>query len=183
MSDEGLPPSLICITCGLAPAKMGMNCNGCYNWAGEGPGDDVSVPLDLPGTDDDLGTDTGNVDDPGPDPDPDPDPVGSDDGSDGNGRVEVLGDEFSDDHHIFPQAFGPWFAARGIDIHDYCVPMLDGFHSLLHSAGWNQEWQHFKENNPNATSDQVEKFAVRLMDSWGMIDDDDFQLRRWKRRP
>jgi hypothetical protein len=151
----------------------------------ESPGDDLDDPydrpdpLDEPPDEDDLYYSPGDE----TTSDSGPDPSDNDDNSDDAGGVQVLEGEDSDDHHIFPQAFREWFEdpARGINIDNYCVPALDAFHSLLHSAGWNQEWEHFiKVENPNATRYEIQDFAARMLDSWGMRDGDDFQLRRWK---
>ncbi len=66
-------------------------------------------------------------------------------------------------HHLFPQAkdLAPWFAARGIKIHEYTMPIPVRRHWRIHGPGpnggmWNEAWRQFI-NGPgrNASREEI----------------------------
>jgi hypothetical protein len=40
-------------------------------------------------------------------------------------------------HHVFPQEERAWFAARGVDVDNYCVNISEDQHYALHKLDWN----------------------------------------------
>jgi hypothetical protein len=62
-------------------------------------------------------------------------------------------------HHIFPQKFGDFFEAAGIDIHDaqYLEWWEAGSH-LKNSAGYNKLWEQFFEAGPKSR-DEILQFG------------------------
>jgi uncharacterized lipoprotein (TIGR02269 family) len=57
-------------------------------------------------------------------------------------------------HHLFPQAgdLAPWFKSRGINIHDYTMPIPEYLHRRIHGGGpfgglWNDAWRQFIRAN------------------------------------
>jgi len=81
-------------------------------------------------------------------------------------------------HHIFPQAFRSQFKRIGIDIDKFTLKIPPELHSFLHAQGdrafpggiWNSAWDDFFKMNPNATVDDVYKFAAEQMTKYGLSD-------------
>jgi hypothetical protein len=85
-------------------------------------------------------------------------------------------------HHIFPQRFREWFAARGINIDQYTVTLSRGTHlGGVHGRGgyvgpgnttlpgqWNSLWDDFIRANQGATAKEIYQFAGQLMDDFGL---------------
>ncbi len=81
-------------------------------------------------------------------------------------------------HHIFPQQFRSWFSQQGLkNIDDYTVPLehwqthIKGVHGkgLRNMPGrWNQQWQQFMKNNPNANPSQIFKQAEDMLHRFGL---------------
>lgn len=82
------------------------------------------------------------------------------------------------DHHIFPRQFRNFFSQRGVNIDDFTITVE---HQITHLRGihgrgnmgqfpgrWNQRWQEFIDNNPNATAKDIYDFGGRLMDEFGL---------------
>jgi len=79
-------------------------------------------------------------------------------------------------HHLFPQRadLANEFARRGIDIHQYTMVLPENVHQRLHRGGprggqWNQEWENFFRENPNATREQVFRHAGALIHRHGLV--------------
>jgi uncharacterized lipoprotein (TIGR02269 family) len=73
-------------------------------------------------------------------------------------------------HHIFPQApdLAPWFKLKGIDIHQYTIPIPVHLHRYIHSNGarggmWNEAWREFRESNGNAPAEEIFRHAGQLI--------------------
>ncbi|TSC23091.1 TIGR02269 family lipoprotein [Corallococcus sp. Z5C101001] len=73
-------------------------------------------------------------------------------------------------HHIFPQAqdLARWFKARGIDIHQYTIPIPVHVHRRIHGGGpkgglWNEAWREFSKANRSATPPEIFKHAGELI--------------------
>lgn len=78
-------------------------------------------------------------------------------------------------HHIFPQQqeLAEWFYSKGINIHDFTLPLPKSFHAWLHSGAprggqWNEAWRQFKNKNPDAEQPEIWKFAGELMTRFGV---------------
>jgi uncharacterized lipoprotein (TIGR02269 family) len=73
-------------------------------------------------------------------------------------------------HHIFPQAtdLARWFKSKGIDIHQYTLPIPRDVHVRIHSGGarggaWNEAWREFMNANGGAPKEEVFKHAGELI--------------------
>ncbi|MCP3058648.1 TIGR02269 family lipoprotein [Myxococcus sp. K38C18041901] len=73
-------------------------------------------------------------------------------------------------HHIFPQAkdLAEWFKGRGINIHDYTLPIPRDVHQRIHRGGdrggeWNNAWREFQERHPRPSKQQIFKHAGELI--------------------
>lgn len=74
-------------------------------------------------------------------------------------------------HHLFPQAqdLKPWFVRRGINIHDYTMPIPVHLHRRIHGPGgnggmWNKAWRQFIDGpGKNATREEIYRHAVALI--------------------
>jgi hypothetical protein len=83
-----------------------------------------------------------------------------------------------DKHHVLPQQFLPWFIKRGIpNIDDYCIQLskkthLKGVHGNGNGAQmpgkWNQLWEDFIKQNPNATPSEIFYHAESLLKRFGL---------------
>ena len=83
-----------------------------------------------------------------------------------------------DKHHVLPQQFLPWFVKRGIpNIDDYCIQLskkthLKGVHGNGNGAQmpgkWNQLWEDFIEQNPNASPSEIFYHAESLLKRFGL---------------
>ena len=85
-------------------------------------------------------------------------------------------------HHIFPQKYRDWFAKRGINIDNYTVSLSSATHLAgVHGKGgfvgpgnanlpgrWNQRWDQWIRNNPNASAKEIFQFGGSLMDEFGL---------------
>ena len=85
-------------------------------------------------------------------------------------------------HHIYPKQFDWYFEPRRIDINNYTVNLEQKVHlSGVHGRGgfttadnldlqghWNQKWQKFIDDHPNATPKEVYQFGGQLMDDFGL---------------
>ncbi len=74
------------------------------------------------------------------------------------------------EHHVFPQEFRNWFKSKGINIDEYTVIINQGEHEAIHIAGWNKEWNAFKNANPLATEQQLFEYVGKLMDKYKISD-------------
>ncbi|WP_163993703.1 TIGR02269 family lipoprotein [Pyxidicoccus caerfyrddinensis] len=73
-------------------------------------------------------------------------------------------------HHIFPQAqdLAEWFKGRGINIHDYTLPIPRDTHVRIHRGGerggeWNNAWRDFKGRNATPSREEIFKHAGELI--------------------
>ncbi len=65
-------------------------------------------------------------------------------------------------HHLLPQRFRTEFARLGINVDDHLVVLPKEMHELIHGGGprggdWNNAWEAWLANNPNATPQDVFK--------------------------
>jgi hypothetical protein len=78
------------------------------------------------------------------------------------------------DHHIFPRQFIDEFIKSGIDIDKFTATMHEFQHQILHSEGWNSEWNMFFEMYREADVvpgvDDVMGYGVFLMEKYGFSD-------------
>jgi RHS repeat-associated protein len=70
-------------------------------------------------------------------------------------------------HHVLPQDFRSWFKAggRNLNVDDFAVDVTQAEHEALHKMGWNQKWEAWIKDHPNATADEVWGFAREMMES------------------
>jgi len=71
-------------------------------------------------------------------------------------------------HHIFPQAFRPWFIRQGIDIDEYVMPLEVEKHRSVHrgAAGgpWNEAWRKFTLAHPvKVEKEEIFRYAGQLI--------------------
>ncbi len=82
------------------------------------------------------------------------------------------------DHHLFPRQFAPFFTSRGIGIDDHTITLGQTTHQKgVHGkglgempGGWNQRWNEFIKENPNATAADIFQQAGKMMDEYGLND-------------
>jgi Predicted lipoprotein of unknown function (DUF2380) len=78
------------------------------------------------------------------------------------------------DHHIFPQQFRDRFKDLGVEIDLYTVTMYEFQHAVLHSEGWNSDWNMFfemyKEGRIKPSIDDVMDFGEFMMEKYGFSD-------------
>lgn len=73
-------------------------------------------------------------------------------------------------HHIFPQAqdLAEWFKGKGINIHQYTLPIPRHVHRRIHDTlprggEWNKAWREFVNANGGATKEEIFKHAGELI--------------------
>ncbi|HEY0367928.1 MAG TPA: TIGR02269 family lipoprotein, partial [Pyrinomonadaceae bacterium] len=75
-------------------------------------------------------------------------------------------------HHVFPQAsdLARKFAKAGIDIDKYTLELPEAVHRCIHSGKgfgrggkWNKAWKDFFDKFPNATAEDIYKYAGQLI--------------------
>jgi hypothetical protein len=77
-----------------------------------------------------------------------------------------------------PRQFKDFFSKRGINIDDFTITVEERFTHLrgIHGRGndgqfpgqWNQRWQEFIDNNPEATAKDIYNFAGSLLDEFNL---------------
>ena len=84
------------------------------------------------------------------------------------GMVESEGSALAkqaiEEHHVFPQEFLEFFKSKGIDIHDYAIPLERTFHQKVIHGGrsiygkggeWNAIWREWINSNRGAGPEQI----------------------------
>lgn len=87
-------------------------------------------------------------------------------------------------HHYLPQKFSEFFRSRGVDIEKYTGQINAEIHRLLHGKivqgfsfpgaqgqlkyDWNMKWAEWISKNPNATEQQMLRFANQLAKQVGI---------------
>jgi uncharacterized lipoprotein (TIGR02269 family) len=71
-------------------------------------------------------------------------------------------------HHIFPQAFRPWFALQGINIDEFVIPIAVEKHRSIHRGAnggpWNDAWRKFIEKKRGkASKEEIYRYAGQLI--------------------
>lgn len=76
-------------------------------------------------------------------------------------------------HHIYPQAFRPWFTEKKIDIDAYILLLEIAEHRRIHrgpnGGPWNDAWRVFIENNRGATPQEIHQHAGKLIYEFGLL--------------
>jgi len=76
-------------------------------------------------------------------------------------------------HHIYSQAFRPWFTEKGINIDEYIllleVPEHRRIHRGVNGGPWNEAWRVFIENNRGATPEEIHRHAGKLIYEFGLL--------------
>jgi uncharacterized lipoprotein (TIGR02269 family) len=93
-------------------------------------------------------------------------------------------------HHIFPQEpdLKAWFELKGIDIHEYTMPLLVEVHRRIHQpppkgGGWNEAWRRYKDDHPGATKEEIMRYAGQLIYEFGLAGPIVPYYRRWTQPP
>jgi hypothetical protein len=83
----------------------------------------------------------------------------------GRGRYVRIAYPREERHHVYPKTFKPYFKAlpRDINIDEFCVELTWGFHSAIHSKGWNKEWEEWIDKHKGAPRPEVEAFRDDMM--------------------
>jgi uncharacterized lipoprotein (TIGR02269 family) len=70
-------------------------------------------------------------------------------------------------HHIFSQAFRPWFTQKGINIDEYVIPLEVQKHRSIHrgeSGGpWNAAWLQWIQGHQGAEKEEIFRYAGQLI--------------------
>ncbi|HYI01755.1 TIGR02269 family lipoprotein [Hyalangium sp.] len=70
-------------------------------------------------------------------------------------------------HHIFSQAFRPWFTEKKINIDEYVIPLEVEKHRSIHRGAnggpWNAAWDRFIREKPGATMEEIFRYAGQLI--------------------
>ncbi|RJS19553.1 hypothetical protein DRW03_21205 [Corallococcus sp. H22C18031201] len=77
-------------------------------------------------------------------------------------------------HHIFPRAYAEAFLAKGINPHQWVMPIPADLHRYIHRDGrggpWNAEWRNFiARQEPTDPPDDYFRFAGALMMKYGLV--------------
>ncbi|MBJ6762815.1 TIGR02269 family lipoprotein [Myxococcaceae bacterium JPH2] len=77
-------------------------------------------------------------------------------------------------HHIFPRAFWEHFIGRGINPHQWVMPIPLDIHRYIHRDGrggpWNSDWNAFiSHTDSNTSNDDYFRFAGALMTKYGLV--------------
>jgi uncharacterized lipoprotein (TIGR02269 family) len=93
-------------------------------------------------------------------------------------------------HHIFSQEplLKAWFTDKGINIHDYTMPLLVAVHRRIHhppptGGDWNEAWRQYQEHHLNATKEEIMQYAGQLIYEFGLVGPIVPYWRRWTRPP
>lgn len=77
-----------------------------------------------------------------------------------------------EDHHIFPRKFEDEFKEAGVDIDMYTLTLYEFQHKVLHSDGWNADWNMFfemySEGGVDPNVDDVMDFGVYMIEKYGL---------------
>lgn len=93
-------------------------------------------------------------------------------------------------HHIFPQeeSLKSWFASKGIDIHEYTMPLLVEVHRRIHhpppkGGAWNEAWRQYRDANPGASKEEIFRYAGQLLYEFELLGPVVPYYRRWTQPP
>jgi uncharacterized lipoprotein (TIGR02269 family) len=93
-------------------------------------------------------------------------------------------------HHIFSQApdLKGWFELKGINIHEYTIPLEVGFHRSIHrppppGGAWNEAWRKYRDAHRNATKEEIMRYAGQLIYEFGLFGPVVPYWRRWTQPP
>lgn len=93
-------------------------------------------------------------------------------------------------HHIFPQEqeLKGWFTDKGINIHEFTMPLLVEVHRRIHhpppkGGTWNDAWRKYMLANPGVNKEQIYKYAGQLIYEFGLVGPIVPYYRRWTQPP
>jgi uncharacterized lipoprotein (TIGR02269 family) len=84
-------------------------------------------------------------------------------------RQEGQRDKPYERHHIYPQEqeLKKWFERKGINIHQWTLALEIEEHRRIHrgpnGGAWNEAWRRFKRANEDATKQEIELHAGKLI--------------------
>jgi uncharacterized lipoprotein (TIGR02269 family) len=93
-------------------------------------------------------------------------------------------------HHIFPQEpdLKRWFGPKGVDIHRYTMLLPVDVHRRIHhpppkGGPWNEAWRRYKDANPGASKQEIERYAGQLIYEFELLGPIVPYYRRWTQPP
>lgn len=93
-------------------------------------------------------------------------------------------------HHLFPQEQGlkEWFASKGINIHEFTMPLLVEVHRRIHhppppGGAWNEAWRKYQKDHLLAPKEEIFKYAGRLIYEFELVGPVVPYYRRWTQPP
>ena len=93
-------------------------------------------------------------------------------------------------HHIFPQEPGlkAWFAEKGINIHEFTMPLLVDVHRRIHrppppGGAWNEAWRRYRDANKLATKEEIYRYAGQLIYEFELLGPVIPYYRQWTQPP
>jgi uncharacterized lipoprotein (TIGR02269 family) len=94
-------------------------------------------------------------------------------------------------HHIFPQEqeLKEWFTSKGINIHEFTMPVLVEVHRRIHcpppakGGAWNAAWRKYMLANPGVNKELIYKYAGQLIYEFGLVGPIVPYYRRWTQPP
>lgn len=92
-------------------------------------------------------------------------------------------------HHIFPQEerLKKWFESKGINIHEYTMPLLVEVHRRIHQpppgGAWNAAWWKYRTEHPDAPKEEIMRYAGQLIYEFGLAGPVVPYYRRWTLPP
>ncbi|WP_224245008.1 SitA6 family polymorphic toxin lipoprotein [Hyalangium gracile] len=93
-------------------------------------------------------------------------------------------------HHIFPQEPGlkRWFASKGINVHDYTMPLLVDVHRRIHhpppsGGAWNEAWRKYQQAHFDAPKEEIFRYAGQLLYEFQLLGPVVPYYRRWTQPP
>jgi uncharacterized lipoprotein (TIGR02269 family) len=79
-------------------------------------------------------------------------------------------------HHLFPQEQGlkEWFGIKGINIHEFTMPLLIDVHRRIHhppprGGAWNEAWRKYKDAHLNAPKEEIYRYAGQLIYEFQLV--------------
>lgn len=93
-------------------------------------------------------------------------------------------------HHIFPQEedLKRWFESKGINIHEYTMPLLVEVHRRIHhpppqGGEWNEAWRRYQKAHLDAPKEEIFRYAGQLLYEFQLLGPVVPYYRRWTQPP
>jgi hypothetical protein len=81
-----------------------------------------------------------------------------------------------------------WFASKGINIHEYTMPLLVEVHRRIHhpppkGGEWNEAWRRYKDEHLGATKQDILRYAGQLIYEFELVGPVVPYYRQWTQPP